>query len=147
MHNSSQCPFYPTTSFLYFPQYLLGCACLPMWTRHRGQLPWILFSHRGWVMKKDLFPKREGIQSQACNTGPGWFLLEKSWVSWEWYMGLGDLSRCVTGFVALGTECPLKLVRQIDQWIFHSLISLTPQRQGSHRRNSLWPANSLSLGE
>lgn len=52
-------------------------------------------------------------------------------------MALVTINCYVTGFVALETESPAKLVRQIDQWIFHSLINLTPHRQGPDREGSL----------
>lgn len=82
--------------------------------------------------------KKKGYKARHMLWGLVDFSWRMHWVSVVWHMeALVTISWCVTTFVPLETENPLKLVRQIDQWIFHSLFSLSPQGQGAHRKGSL----------
>lgn len=83
------------------------------------------------------FPKEKGYRARHVMQGVSDFSWQRHGYLGSDTWALGTISWYVTGLVALGTESPVKLVRQIDQWIFHSLINLTPDRQGPHRKGSL----------
>ena len=98
----------------------------------------------GWWIRRSVPPKKKkGYKARHMLWGLVGFSWRRHWVSLVWHMEclwsshLVTISWYVTAFVPLETEYPLKLVRQIDQWIFHSLSSLTPQGQGAHRKGSL----------
>ena len=81
------------------------------------------FFMEGGQSRTRSIPQNRRIQDQACDIEPGWFLLEKAWVSWVGHMrALVTISCYVTGSVVLWAEFPLKFVRQIDQCLFDSLI-------------------------
>ena len=144
--NSSQCPFYPTTSFLYFPQHLLGYACLAMWAHHWDRLRASCSLMEGRQWRNICFPKEKGYRARHVMQGVSDF-------SWQRHGYLGSdtwalvtISWYVTGLVALGTE-PLwslldKLINGFSiPWSIWLLIGR------DHTGKGLWPANSLSLGE
>lgn len=137
----SQCPFHSTTLFL-LPTTLTGLWRLANMGTLQGSthlnpiLSWSVDDERWRLVpskSKDIQPGTWFVVS-LISPGEGMGLV---------HGGLSDYKLMCYSFMALETKYPMKLVRQIDWWIFHSLISLSPQGQGGSLWKDLLPAQFL----